>query len=147
MFVKRRESSWRCFSAAGKGPHCILPQSEHKLGASFNSSISQREFKSGSALEPVGPQPYPLTSSTGLVTSSQNTTSVAIIFMATGRGGQVSSKPSFSPEDMQSGDLASARSETCGIWEHKKRPQDAVSGKCGWSQPILCWWRTSSSSL
>lgn len=75
------------------------------LGALFNTSVSQGEFKGGSSSEPFGSQPYPPTSSIGLVTSSQNTTSVAITSMATGRDRQVSSEPSFSP-GVQSGDLA-----------------------------------------
>lgn len=52
MSVKRREGSGGYFSAAAQGVHRIPPQrvshqgeKEQRLGASFNTSISQGEFK------------------------------------------------------------------------------------------------------
>lgn len=60
---------------------------------------------------------------------SQNTIFAAITYMATGRAGEVGSEPSFSPGEMQFGASVFPHSGTCGIWEHKREPQDRMLGR------------------
>lgn len=134
--VRRKEGSWGYFSAAGQGVHHISPrrvshqgENEQMLGASFNTSVSQGAFKD-QPLSLLGPShilPPPL--EVWSLLASQNTTCVAITYMATGRAGEVDSESSFSPEEVQHGDSVFPHSGPHGIWEHKRGPRDTGSGK------------------